>query len=124
MPFRTTLEKFLRKIGVIEPLYPEALVAYYHRLPNTITVNWFRDGQYIIGRINAEGYEFATQALSPEEFVEMVNDAVFAVYEIPGAYFEFLKEKQFKPSTEALANLQNTSIPSSSMSFQKVPQLA
>ena len=46
-------------------LSPEAFEAYFNKLPGAISVNWFRDGRYIIGRIRAEDKQFMTRVETP-----------------------------------------------------------
>ncbi|MFH1173025.1 MAG: hypothetical protein V1692_00675 [bacterium] len=105
-------------------LSQEALEAYWYKLPQKIEVEWFRDGKYIIGRIKADNHEFMTQALSAAEFVEMVNDALFAVYEIPREYFNILEPRKFIPDEEQFKRLNNLAIEKSNLDFQKVKALA
>ncbi len=98
----------------------EAMEAYFHRLPNGIKVEWFRDGDFIIGSIFAEGNKYMTQALSANEFIEMVNDTLLVVYNIPRAYQkELLKYKKFRPSIQEFNNLNNAAIEKSSLHFEK-----
>src|SRR5574343_529680 len=49
-------------------------------LHESIHVDWKRDGNMIIGKVVSDGKEFSTQGRSPEEFIEMVNDALYTVY--------------------------------------------
>ena len=98
----------------------EALEAYYSKLPDNISVKWGRDGKYIVGKISADGQEFMTQAKSAKEFVYMVNDALFAMYEIPEEYLDILQsEKGFKPSAREFEKLNNTAVKESSMNLEK-----
>ncbi len=98
----------------------EALEAYFSKLPDKILVRWGRDGKYIVGKINADGQEFMTQAKSVKEFVYMVNDGLFAMYEIPEEYLDILQsEKSFKPNAEQFEKLNNAAIEGSVMSFEK-----
>jgi len=101
-------------------LQDEAMEAYFHRLPNRIQVDWFRDGAFIIGNIFADGNKYMTQALSANEFIEMVNDTLLAVYNIPIEYQkELLKYKKFRPSIEQYNELNNIAIKKSSLQFEK-----
>ncbi|MFA6042059.1 MAG: hypothetical protein WCV85_01990 [Patescibacteria group bacterium] len=105
----------------------EAFEAYWHRLPNNLAIQWFRDGKYIVGNIQAEGEVFMTQGRTADEFIDMVNETVYAVYNIPKEYFSLLKlSKEFKPVPEEYAKLHNASIHESSLSLKKSikPQLA
>lgn len=97
----------------------EAFVAYFDKLPDQIEVNWKRDGDFIIGEIDAEGNKFMTQAKSAKEFVEMVNDALFVTYQIPEEYFDALSPKRFLPPPEQFMALNDMSVKKSKMSIQK-----
>ncbi|MFA6304367.1 MAG: hypothetical protein WCV73_02330 [Patescibacteria group bacterium] len=111
----------LRLANLFRPkLQDEAMDAYFHRLPNGIQVEWFRDGNFIIGNIFAEGNKYMTQAVSANEFIEMVNDTLLAVYDIPKNYQnELLKYKKFKPSIQEFNDLNNAAIKKSSLKFEK-----
>lgn len=98
----------------------EALGAYFSKLPDKILVRWGRDGKYIVGKIDADGQEFMTQAKSAKEFVYMVNDGLFAMYEIPEEYLDILQsEKSFKPNAKQFEELNDVAIKQSVMSFEK-----
>jgi hypothetical protein len=101
------------------PLYREAAEAYWNKLPQEIEVSWFRDGKYIIGHINAEGNKFMTQGRNADEFIDMVNDAVFAVYEIPQEYFGILSPKRFKPKSNEYEKLKNADIATGEISLER-----
>lgn len=113
---------FLRKIRSLllgEELYPEAAAAYFHRLPDRVDVQWFRDGNYIIGRIETGGDACMTQAISAREFVEMVNDSVFAAYGIPVEYFDVLRSKRFIPTRDEFEKLNDAAIRKSTLRLEK-----
>ena len=97
----------------------EAAIAYYNKLPDRIEVKWFRDDKFIIGEINAEGNKFCTQALSAKEFIEMVNDGLFSMYNIPLKYFDILKDKEFYPSEEHFQELNDIAIKKSTVTYRK-----
>ena len=99
---------------------PEALEAYVHRLPEEISVDWFRDGACIVGRITAGDAAFMTQAYSPSEFIEIVNDALFTVYEIPRTYADALmRHKRFEPSPEQFAKLRDADVQGARIGFSR-----
>ena len=115
---------FFNKIKILNFFYQpkicqEAFTAYYNRLPNSIEVEWQRDGKYIVGKINAGDKKFMTQAVSAREFVDMVNDALFVVYKIPAEYFKALNCKKFEPSAEQFAVLNNGAVKNSKIQFSK-----
>lgn len=101
-------------------IYKEAFDAYYNRLPDSIEVDWQRDGKYIIGKIKAGDKKFMTQAVSAKEFVDMVNDALFVVYKIPDEYFKALESRKFKPLPEEFKAMNNAAIKKSKIEFSKV----
>ena len=99
---------------------PEAFWAYFNRLPKKISVEWFIDGKFIVGRIDAYVDKFMTQGVSADEFVEMVNDTLFSFYEIPSEYFEVLKNKKsFIPKPEEYEKLNDVAVVKSKMGLEK-----
>jgi len=117
-------EKFVRLFKPAQ-LYPEALIAYFHRLPSQISVSWFRDDGFIVGTIKTDdGAEFMTQGVSAREFVEMVNESIFAVYEIPVEYHDALGMKKFVPSRAEFDRLNNAAIKKSTLQLEKSPMAA
>ena len=102
-----------------QEVIPEAFWAYFHRLPQKISVEWFRDGKFIVGRIDAEGDKFMTQGVSADEFIEMVNDALFSFYEIPVEYFGALKSRSFVPKPEEYEKLNDAAVVKSKMGLEK-----
>ena len=100
---------------------PEVAYALLSKLPNTINVEWKRDGRFIIGVIDDGSRKYTTQAYSAKEFIDMVNDAIYTVYEIPQDYLEAVsKLKAFVPPLEVMEKLNDGSIKNASFSFQKV----
>jgi len=108
-----------------EILY-EVLVCYQDKLPSTnMRVLWRREGDYIVGTIFIGGEEYVTQAQSAQEFVEMVNDAIYAAYEIPPKYIRHLGgHYRLMPSKEEFAALNDIAIKESSFNFEKSKALA
>jgi hypothetical protein len=100
-------------------LYPEAYIAYFNRLPETIAVSWFRDEKFIIGTVEADDVSFMTQAHTAKEFVEMVNDGLLAAFEIPVEYYAALTAKEFRPSADEFKKLNDGSTKKSSLRFTK-----
>ncbi|MEK7083920.1 MAG: hypothetical protein AAB932_01675 [Patescibacteria group bacterium] len=114
---------FVKQFIGLGEITPEALEAYVQRLPEEIVIDWFRDGEFIVGRITAGDASFLTQARSADEFIEMVNDALFTVYEIPREYASLLmRHKRFEPNQEQFARLADASVPSARIGFSR-PQL-
>ena len=110
------LQNWLRKLEILKkktfnPVFNEAALAYFHKLPDNIEVRWEKEGRFIVGWIKIEGEDvFMTQAKSAKEFVEMVNDAIYSVYKIPVQYFKLLEKKKFKPNPQQFELLNNATI--------------
>ena len=99
---------------------PEAFFAYYNRLPERVEVNWERDGEYFIGRVKAGEYEFMTQGKGVKDFIDMVNDAVCTVYDIPVEYDAIIqKARTYMPDDETLELLWKGEPAGKSYSFMK-----
>lgn len=97
----------------------EAFECYREKLPENIQVVWERSGSFIVGRIYAEGEQFMTQAKSADEFIEMVNDTLYAAYEIPVAYIPYLGGlNRFKPPVEAYEKLNDAAVHKSNISLK------
>ncbi|MFH1427619.1 MAG: hypothetical protein ABIG60_03780 [Patescibacteria group bacterium] len=103
----------------------EVIEANLNKLPDKIEVSWFRDDKYIIGNIKTENNEFVTQAISADEFVEMVNDTLMAAYDIPDNCLYILrKTKKYSPTKDQFAALNNAAIKKYYMSISKAKELA
>jgi hypothetical protein len=117
------MQKVLKKAKLL--LFPpvlsqEAFDAYFFKLPDTIEVNWKRDGDFIIGKVVAGNNKFTTQGKSPEDFMEMVNDAIYTVFDIPLEYInEIKKVRTYNPPQEAIDQLKNLSIQGNTLSLSK-----
>ncbi len=111
----------LKSFFLKKKLSDEAFQAYYSKLPENIAVEWFRDGEFIIGTISANGEQFMTQGRSVDEFIEMVNDTIFTVCEIPKEYFPVLDDTHhYSPQPHQLANLNDASLKKSSFGIKKL----
>lgn len=107
-----------------QELSKEALEAYYNRLPKKIAVKWFRDADYIIGGIDIDGKEYLTQAKNPDEFITMVNETVYAMYDIPREYLAYIaKIKRYSPTDEEKDRLNNLGIKSANFKIEKEKKL-
>lgn len=114
-----TFEK-IKNFFIKPRLSPEAFEAYFHRLPESVHVDWKRDGDMIIGKVVSDGKEFSTQGRNPEEFIEMVNDALYTVYDIPFDYIDAISaSKAFFPKGAALQDLFNGNVSQSSLLLPK-----
>lgn len=103
-----------------DKLSKEAFEAYFHKLPNDIEVRWFRDGDFIVGKVVAGEFKFVTQGKDADDFIEMVNDAVIAVNSIPKEYIDVIKQyKTYKPPLEEETKLRNLNVKGSVISVRK-----
>jgi len=106
------------------------LVCHQNKLSGkSVQVSWQRDGKYIVGSIFMDGQKFMTQALSAKEFVEMVNDTIYAAYDIPPKYIKKLgSDYYFRPSQEEFEKLNNQAVKKAVFNFsgtmQKIPAVA
>jgi hypothetical protein len=94
-------------------IYPEALRAYYFRLPDSIEVDWKKEDGFIVGEIKDDKNNvFYTQGKDPKDFVMMVNDAIYTAYGIKKEYKAPLSstDKYYMPNTEAWAKLSDGTI--------------
>jgi len=101
-------------------LTPEALAFYTERIAQKkVNVSWERDGKFIIGSINVDGEMYMTQATTAQEFVDMVNDVLYAIYNIPTEYIPIMKMKVL-PKPEEFQKLNDISIKKSFIQFQQI----
>ena len=107
------------KKRIIRPeVFPEAFFAYFHKLPNNIQVEWFRDEGYIVGNITAGDKKFVTQGVDASDFIKMVNESVIAAFDIPRNYIDLiLKNNLFSPSVGDRRKLEDLSVSGSSFGF-------
>jgi hypothetical protein len=125
------MHKLISKIkrSFLKPkLSYEVFEANFNKLPKDIQVKWQRDGRFIIGEISDNSHKFMTQGIGAEDFVEMVNDAIYTAYDVPEDYLDAIKSKKtFCPNSEERKRLENNDINSAIISFkkdEKVLQLA
>lgn len=107
------------KRKIIKPeIFPEAFFAYFHKLPSNIQVEWFRDGDYIVGNVTAGDKKFVTQGVGADDFIRMVNESVVLAFDIPRNYINLIiKNKVFSPPIEDRKKLEDVSIKSSNFGF-------
>jgi hypothetical protein len=101
-------------------IYREVFDAYYFRLPENIKVDWQRDGNFIIGKVIAGNNEFITQGKSADDFVEMVNDAIYTSFGIPLEYIDAIRNaRPYYPPTEIRKQLEDLSIKGDTLSIKR-----
>lgn len=90
----------------------EALVCHNSRLPKVVKVSWEREKDgFIVGKIVADDYELVAQGKNAKDFIETVNDAIFAACEIPSEYMVRLGGyNRFYPKPDQLEKLKDKSI--------------
>lgn len=116
--------KFFRKIFFKPDLAEEAIEAYFCRLPDRINVKWKRDGEFIVGWIITDDNEFMTQGRNAKDFIDMVNDAVYTVYDIPKDYVDVIsKFKTYDPPPQEIEKLQDSSITGSTIGFKRSKEI-
>ena len=67
-------------------------------------------GSLIVGEISVDGETFFAQGHSAKEFIECVNDAIYATFETPVKYADALGYGRLKPSSAELASLNNQAV--------------
>ncbi|MBU1705894.1 hypothetical protein KKG19_04200 [Patescibacteria group bacterium] len=102
----------------------EVLWCNKNKLPDDVRVSWERDDEWIVGKVNVGGHEYMTQARSAREFVEMVNDLLYAVYEIPHRYAQKLGSYRLLPNKEEFDKLNNAAVKKSSFNFVRSEAVA
>lgn len=96
----------------------EVLVCEQNKLSDKqVQVSWTRDGEYIVGTIHMDDQTFFTQGRSAKEFVEMVNDAIYAVYDVEPKYAKQLGHYRLVPSKDEFEKLNNSAIKKSAFNF-------
>lgn len=103
------MNKILKILGFKPNLSREALVAHLNKLPDNIEVDWFRNGDLIVGKVIAGEHTFMTQGKNAKDFIEMVNDGVNMINRIPKDYRDVIIAA-YKPPLEEIAKLENKDI--------------
>lgn len=112
--------RLLRKLLFKPKIYPEAFFAYFNKLPNQVSVSWFREDGLIIGEVNAGGKKFVTQGNSPEDFIDMVNRSIVTMYEIPEDYVDVINQtKTYLPPESERRLLEDKTLMRHQMGFTK-----
>lgn len=111
---------FVKNHFSTQKLSKEAFLAYYHRLPKNISVRWQRDGKFIVGEVSDGERTFVTQGRNPEEFIEMVNDALLTVHNIPRQYQDVVRlAKTYAPPLQVRQQLADSTVLTANFSSQK-----
>jgi len=98
----------------------EAFDAYFHRLPEKIQVRWKKKNQFIVGTISDGKEVYYTQGKGADDFVNMVNDAVYTMHEIPKEYYGIISQcRAYNPNKAEKERLGLKNVKSSSFSIEK-----
>lgn len=100
----------------------EVLIHHKAKLPNTgVRVSWEREGDFIVGKILVGDESFVTQGRSAQEFIEGVNDTLYAAYGTPLKYAEQLGgDYRLTPPKQEFEALNNKAIKKSILAFDYV----
>lgn len=125
-PFKHRLALIKDALSWNDNLIYEVLLWHRRNLPSQgIEVSWTRDGEYIVGSIQVDGSTFMTQGKTAQEFVEMVNDALYAAYNVPLRYAQQLGGLyRLLPSEQEFARLNDVAVEKSSINFVLTPVVA
>ncbi|MFH1182697.1 MAG: hypothetical protein V1690_00340 [Candidatus Moraniibacteriota bacterium] len=112
--------KKIIKCFIKPQLSKEAFFAYFHRLPDKIQVKWKKENGFIIGTITDGDKIYHTQGKGAEDFVDMVNDAVYTMHEVPEEYYESLSQcRAYDPNKSEKNRLGLKDVRRSSFSIKK-----
>ena len=111
---------FIKSLLTQQKLSYEQKVAFFHRLPKSVKVGWKKEGGLIVGWVNTGDKQFVTQGRDAFEFIRMVNESVYTVYDIPYAYMEDIKNlRAYNPPEEEEKKLFDGNILFSSFALEK-----
>ncbi len=125
-PFRYRLFLLKQALSWRDGIIYEVLIHHKENLPaQGLQVSWERDGDFIVGSIVVDGETYMTQAKTAKEFVEMVNDTLYAVYKVPPIYAAQLGgDYRLTPKPVEFEKLNNAAIKKSRMDFDAVLAVA
>lgn len=125
-PFRYRLHRIKDALFGDNEIIYEVLIHHKANLPSSgVHVAWERDGGFIVGKVLVDGDTFIAQGRSAKEFVECVNDALYAAFKVPIKYAEALGgDYRLTPPENEYRDLNNESIKKSRLVFGLVPTTA
>ncbi|MEK7545762.1 MAG: hypothetical protein AAB554_01635 [Patescibacteria group bacterium] len=89
-----------------DDFFAEVAEAYFHKLPQNLRVDWFRDSGYIVAKIVADGKEYRTQGKDAEDLFLMVNDCLYTAYGIKARHKEkMLHVRSYRPPQDEWVKL-------------------
>ena len=121
-PFKYRLSLIKRALSLDNDIVYEVLLHHKANLPNSgVSVSWVKDGGYIVGTIHVGQDTFMTQGRTAKEFVEMVNDALYAAFNIPPEYAQALGgDYRLTPPDDEFRKLNDAAVRESSIRFGHV----
>jgi hypothetical protein len=122
-PFRYRLHRIKEAIFGDDTIIYELLVHHKERLPSSeVRVAWEREGDLIVGKVFTDKNVFIAQGRSAKEFVECVNDALYAAYEVPAIYAERLGgDYRLTPPKKEFEALNDKAVKKSDLIFELLP---
>lgn len=122
-PLRYRLHKMKEAIFGDGKIVYDVLLHHLRRLPKSeVQVAWQREGDFIVGRVAVGNELFIAQGRSANEFVEGVNDALYAAYDVPAKYAEQLGgDYRLVPPKEEFDALNDKAIMKSHPVFKPLP---
>lgn len=124
-PIQYRLHRIKEAIFGDNEIVYEVLIHHKTNLPSSdVKVAWERDGDFIVGRILVDDEPIIAQGRSAKEFVECVNDALYAAFKVPVKYAEVLGGYRLTPPKEEFKKLSDKAIKKSSLTFGLVPATA
>jgi hypothetical protein len=112
MTFRYRLYLIRKALSWHNKIDFDVLAHHRANLPNAgVRVEWRRDGEYIIGTVKLHDGSIFTQGRTAMEFVEMLNDALYAAHDVPLEYSEALGgDYRLVPSPEDFQRLKDDAV--------------
>ncbi len=122
-PFRYRLHRIKEAIFGDNEIIYEVLINHKTNLPSSgVRVFWERDGELIVGKVIVGEETFIAQGSSAKEFIECVNDALYAAFKVPLKYAEVLGgDYRLTPPESEFKDLNNKVIKKSNPVFELVP---
>ena len=122
-PLQYRLHRIKEAIFGDDEIVFQVLAHHKARLPNSeVRVGWQRDGEFIVGKILDGENVFIAQGRSAKEFVQCVNDALYAAYEVPAKYAERLGgDYRLTPPSKEFEALNDKAIKKSDLVFDLLP---
>jgi hypothetical protein len=103
------MKKLLAKLFSSPEIIEEQVLAYWHKLPENVSVALGKDHDLLIGKVLVEkdADPIYIQARTPSEFNKMLNEVVYIAYNVKSEYIDYFHKRgdRFRPTPEAAAKL-------------------